>query len=138
MTTTPQRTAMKRSHRNVENIQSSTPSPAEQVAAIIDGEAAAGAPPSPLVAMADGLAFIAAESVVLANVISAEFINAARLDPDGRAAYRPPSIRELARRAGVPSSTAALIVKRARMRRAEKAFVRAVHEWKAKGVKGKL
>lgn len=133
MTTPSQRTAMKRSRRKVENIPSHTPSPAEQVAAIIDADAESGAPPSPLVAMADGLAFIAAESVALANAISAEFLDAARLDADGRAAYRPPSISELARRAGMEPRTAQLIVKRARMRRAQAEFVRCVRSWSQRG-----
>lgn len=102
----------KRNRRAPPPPQQAAPTPAEIVA---EADAPFAAPVLPLVQFAPCLAALAAECPPLANAVAAEYAAAAQLAPEAAALYVPPSVSELARRAGVARSTARRLILRARL-----------------------
>ena len=102
---------------DIERVADSRPSPAELAADSIDGPPGpmepGGPQPPALVLYAAAIARLGKESPQLAAVLADEYRRALMLPPEVQRLYTPPSIRELARRAGVPASTARGIMQRA-------------------------
>ena len=97
-----------------ENIPDPSPPPSDLAAESIDGPAAAPRP-LPMLMFAGLISAIAEESVPLANAFADEYQRALRLPDDAQILYRPPSLREMARRAGVPYHVARRVFRTAVM-----------------------